>query len=78
MLKSFWESGNPPACKSDVLNKWFACVYQIKKKLRLFIGKLIERFLHDENGQIAALRIDSLKPPIGTGNILESTSAFTL
>ena len=61
-----------PACKSDVLNKWFACVYKIKIKPHLFIGKSIERFLHYENGPIAALSIDCLKPPIGSGNILES------
>ena len=72
MLKNFWASLSPPACESDVLNKWFACVYQIKNKQCLFIGKSIERFLHDENGPIAALSIDCLKPPIGSGNILES------
>ena len=72
MLNNFWASLSPPACKSDVLNKWSACVYQIKNKQCLFIGKSIERFLHDENGPIAALSIDCLKPPIGSGNILES------
>ena len=72
MLKNFWESLSLPAYESDVLNKWFACVYQIKNKSCLFIGKSIERFLHDENGTIAALSNDCLKPPIDSGNILES------
>ena len=58
MLNNFWASLSSPACESDVLNKWFASVYQIKNKLLLFVGKLIERFLHDENGPIAALSID--------------------
>ena len=72
MLKNFWESLSPPACKSDVLNKWFACVYQMKNKPRLFIGKLIKWFLRDKNGPIAALSIDYLKLLIGSGNILGS------
>ena len=65
MLKNFWAI-------SDVLNKWYACAYQIKNKLQLFIVKSIERFLHYENVQLAALSIDCLKPPVGSGNILES------
>ena len=65
VLKNFWAI-------SDVLNKWYACVYQIKNKLQLFIVKSIERFLHYENVQLAALSIDCLKPPVGSGNILES------
>ena len=72
MLKNFWASLRPPACKSDALNKWFDCVYQIKNKPCLFIGKSIEGFLHDENGPIAALSIDCWKHPIGSANILES------
>ena len=71
MLKNFCESLILPACESDVLNKWFACVYQIKNKPCLFIGKSIKRFLHDENGLIAASSIGCLKPPAGSGNILE-------
>ena len=65
MLKNFWAI-------FDILNKRYACVYQIKNKLHLFIAKSIERFLHDENGPLAALSINSLKPPIGSGNVLES------
>ena len=54
-----------------LLNDWFAYVYQIKNKPCFFTGKSIERFLHGENGPIAAVSIDYLKPPIGSGNILE-------
>ena len=71
MLKNFYESLILPASKSDILNKWFACVYQIKNKPCLFIEKLIKRFLHDENGLIATPSIGCLKPPIGSGNIIE-------
>ena len=72
MLKNFWASLSLPACESDVLNKWFACVYQIKYKPCLFIRKSIGRFLLEENGPIAVLSMDCLKPPTGSGNILES------
>ena len=72
MLKNFLGSLSLSPYKSDVWNKWLTCAYQIKNKLHLFIEKLIERFLHDENGPTAALSIDCLKPPIGSGNILES------
>ena len=29
ILKNFWASLSPPACKSDNLNKWFAFMYQL-------------------------------------------------
>ena len=74
MLKNFRESLSPLACESDVLNKWFACAYQVKNKPLLFIGKSVERFLHGENGPIAALSTNCLKPSIGSGNMLESIS----
>ena len=71
MLKNFYESLILPASKSGILNKWFTCASQIKNKPHLFIGKLIKRFLHDENGLITAPSIGCWKPPIGSGNILE-------
>ena len=72
MLKNFLGSLSLSPYKSDVWNKWFTCAYQVKNKLRLLIEKLIKRFQHDENGPIAALNIDCLKAPIGSGNIVES------
>ena len=74
-LKNFWESLSPSAWETDVLNKWFACVYQIQNKC-LFIGKSIERFLHDNNGPIAVPCTDCLKPPIGSGNNFKSIPSY--
>lgn len=51
------------------LQNCFACVYVGKDKPQLFIGKTSKQILLDKNGLVDALKIDCLKPHIGSGSI---------
>ena len=42
-----------------------------ENKSQLCIGKFVCRFLQDENGNVASIEIDCLKPAVGNTNILE-------
>ena len=66
-----WESISPPIPESEILGKWVGVIYETKKKNHLYIGKVLNRFLRDENGPVESLRLDCLKLHVGTDTILE-------
>ena len=66
-----WKALNLPNKKEDVVQKWYACIYETKKKNHLYIGKAVKRFLDDKEGPVNDLEIECLKPHVGTGNMLE-------
>ena len=76
-LQSLWKSISPPT-KEDILPQWYGCIYQEYNKTRgskkhiLFVAQAIHRFLSDENGKAYALEMETRKPKIGNGSILES------
>lgn len=71
-LLDLWKSLSPPAEESDVIQKWYGCIYETKGKSRLYVGKAIRRFLIECNGPISAMEIECLKPHVGLDSILES------
>ena len=79
-LQSLWKSISPPTKEEDILQQWYGCIYQEynktkgSKKQAVFVAKATRRFLSDENGKAYALEMESLKPKIGSGTILESVS----
>ena len=68
----FWKSLNSPKSEEDIIQKWYGCIYNARKKNHLYVGKAVRRFMDDVNGPVTALEIESLKPHVGSGNILES------
>ena len=66
-----WESISPPIPESESLGKRVGVIYETKKKNHLYIGKVLNRFLRDENGPVESLRLDCLKLHVGTDTILE-------
>ena len=56
-----------------IIGKWYAVIFQCKRNKRLYIGKVLHRFLFDENGGVESLEIRYLKPKMGHGTILEVT-----
>ena len=72
-MERCWECINPPIPESDIVGKWFACIYKSKKCANLFIGKATKRFLSDDiNGYTCALEIDCLRQKFGvTDNIFQ-------
>ena len=76
-LQSLWKSISPPTKKEDILQQWYGCIYHEykpkgSKKQAFFVAKATRRFLSDENRKAYALEMESLKPKIGSGTILES------
>ena len=67
-----WKALNLPNKEENVVQKWYACIYETKKKNHLYIGKAVKRFLDDKEGPVNGLEIECLKPHVGTGNVLES------
>ena len=59
-LIKLWKSIAPPTNESDLLGKWFGVIYYQSKKTYLYVGKVAQRFLFDEGGPVAALRVDCL------------------
>ena len=73
VLRATWESLSPPVTEESVLGKWYAVIYETKRASRLFVGKIMKRFLVDENGPVESLQIRCLKPKVGSGTLLEDT-----
>ena len=61
---------NPPNKEEDIVEKWYACIYETKNKNHLY--KAVRRYMDDIDGPATGLEIECLKPYVGTGNILES------
>lgn len=70
-LFEFWTSVSPPVDESSIQGKWFAAVYEDKNRKFLYIGRMIKRFLMDEEGQVSHLELDCLKPRVGNVDILD-------
>ena len=75
MLKKTWESLSPPNKEEDLVGKWYGVIYESKRCSMLFVGKILRRFLHDEEGPVDSVEIRCMKPKIGSGTILEDTPA---
>ena len=64
-LKITWKTLNPPVKEDQILGKWYAIIYSSKRSSMLFVGKVLRRFLDDENGPTESLEIKCLKPKAG-------------
>ena len=69
-LRDIWENISPPT-KEDLVGKYFAAIYVHNNKPRLYLGKVIRRFLEDPDSLASGLELDCLKPPTGNDGILE-------
>lgn len=61
-LYNSWECISPPFPEKDLIGSWYAGVYYTKKKGTLYVGRIIHRFLVEENGPVECLKMDCLKP----------------
>ena len=75
-LRSVWRSLKPLMKDKYIIGKRYAVFFQSKRNKGLFIGKVLLRFLLDENGGVVSLEIRCLKPKVGHGTILEVTPYF--
>ena len=72
-LKETWKSLSPPINETDIIGKWYGLSWTTKRSNTLFVGKLVRRFLVDENGPVDSVIMRCLKPKVGSGIILEDT-----
>ena len=72
ILGECWKGLSPPISETEIVGKWYACIFKAKKKTYLYIGRATRRFLNDEGGLITALEIDCLEQKLGvTDNVLK-------
>ena len=57
--------------KEDVVGQWYCAVFQNNKKTMMSVGRAKRRFLLEENGPVAHIELDCLKPQVGNDCILE-------
>ena len=59
--------------ESSILGKWYAIIYMTKKSNTLFIGKVLQRFLNQKDGQVELDEFRCFKPKVGTGTVSKDT-----
>ena len=74
-LQETWKSLSPPNKEEDLIGKWYGVIFETKRSSMLFIGKIVRRFLLDEEGPVDSLEIRCMKPKVGSGTVLEDTPA---
>ena len=75
ILRATWKTLSPPVTEDSLLGKWYGVVYCTKRISKLFVGKILKRFLADENGLVEKLEVRCLKPKVSSGTIPEDTPA---
>lgn len=73
-LCTVWDELNPPSAESDIVGKYVGVMYyDAKQRPHLFVGKIINRFLHDENGPAKQLKIHVMfkRAATSTSTLLE-------
>ena len=48
ILQATWDSLSPPNMEEDIVGRWYGVAYETKRSSMLFIGKILQRFLLDE------------------------------
>ena len=75
ILQRTWDSLSPPNKEEGLIGKWYGVAFETKRSSMLLIGKILRRFLKDEEGPVESLEIRCLKYKIGSSTILEDTPA---
>ena len=71
-IRKTWNSLSPKVTnEEDLIGKFYAIIYESKKKQKLYVGRIVRRFLDDEGGNVDKLEILCLKPKVGSGTVLE-------
>ena len=72
LLKSTWASVGLDHKEENLIGKWYGVVYRGKKKVTLYIAKVLNRFLMDVDGPVKSLLMECLMPKTGSGNQLKA------
>ena len=74
-LVDMWKKLSYLTPENEIVGTWYAVIYTVNKsKHHLYIGRVMKRFLAEENGKAIQFEINCLKPHSGSKNILEAYS----
>ena len=72
ILGECWKGLSPPISETEIVGKWYGCIFKAKKKTYFYKGRATRRFLSDEGGLITALEIDWLEQKLSvTDHVLK-------
>ena len=52
--------------EDSLFGKWYGVLYCTKRTSKLFVVKILKRFVADENGLVENLEVRCLKPKVGS------------
>ena len=70
-LTNVWEGSSPPVIEKDINGSCYAPILRTRGQTQLYVGKLTEQFLLDENGTVKRIELEELKPKSWGGTDLE-------
>ena len=73
LLRNSKRHGIPPTEESTIIGRWYTRIYEMKRNRKLYIGRLLRRFLLEEDGKVESIEMRCLKPKVGSGTVLEDT-----
>ena len=78
-LRNVWSELNSPVSEKELQGRFFGAIYYAdmhkKKKPKLFVGKLLRRYLADVDGPTVSVDLDCLELAIGSPKILSEPPA---
>ena len=73
-MQNCWDTMSPPFPEKDLNAAWYAAILNVPKRIRgiLYVGRVTNRFLSEENGSFDCLKLYRLKLASGlSSTILE-------
>ena len=62
ILHATWKSLAPPVKEDNLKEYYYAVIYiDPKNNKKMFVGRVLQRWLHDEQGSVQAITFDFLK-----------------
>ena len=57
ILRATWKTFSPPMTEDSLFGKWYGVLYCTKRTSKLFVVKILKRFVADENGLVENLEV---------------------
>ena len=59
--------------EDELIGKWYAVIVWLKRRKKLYIAKIMPRYLMDPAGQVESLEMGFLIPKYDSGDIIDDT-----
>lgn len=68
-MEKCWARLEIPRSEKDIVGEWVGCIYNSQKRIHLFVGKVLRRFISDDGAALhvftTALEVDCLEEKLG-------------